>query len=278
MKKKILIALFIAVISFVGCDGDSGKNVEYEKKSQFEFESKVAIFEGEDGWIHYFLCESMKGESIPFYYGYDAYNLKHKKLEGYEIEIIDEEGNVSSSVYPSIPYLTLRDDCMEDFDKINVFFETVAPTELLGDQQKEQISLEVLDRDLVVELYNDAIQSQELGEGDYYYFPEADIVQEDMLNGYLWQVGFFIQHGLILKVNIELIYDDGIYLTDIVSGGNGNDEQKAIAEMIDKIEAEIIEKQLYIVDKEMYIDCEVIDCTRLDMLLKQIQESYKLES
>lgn len=274
MKKIISLSLILMfMLLFSGCS-DNGQE---QKKAEFNFDTKSAVYNGEDGWLYFFYCEYNKGENTPYSYNFDAYNLKHKKIEGYIISITDDSNNQVGTMEPSLPYLLLNTDYTDDFESINHFFEEKSPTDELSGEDCEELILEKIDKDLVVNLYNEAVTSDVLADGKYAFLPEADIVQGKGLNGYFWQVGFFISHGNIKSVDIELMDSDGNYLSD---GTISNLEEGVAAEVssrIEDIEKQIMEQQTFRIDGDSLDgDFGSIDFQQLQTLLESVENgSYE---
>lgn len=277
MEKRFLpiygiSALIFAVSAMFFLTGCSKNKTESE--SQFNFDSKYVVEEGEDGWLYFFCCNySPKGTDTPDYYGYSAYNLKYKEIEGYVVPTYDEDGNIIDTAVPALPYLELNQDYAADIEKINTFFNTYRPTEPLTEEQTADLELEHLDKDKMTDLFNRTISSEKLPEGKYYYLSEANIVQEDtVLNGYRWQVGYFNGQGNILSIRIELIYADGTYLSDIAEEGIADETQLAVNDKIAEIEGKIMEEQIFSAEIAADdIDCGNIDFSRLAKLLGTLE-------
>ena len=271
VKKLITIILMIAIMLY-GCS-DSSKNNKERKAPDYNYDSKVAILEGADGWMHYFICEYEKGQDIPECYVYDAYNLKYKEIEGYEIDCVDENGEILGSYYPEITYMSLFNDYETDFNNMEEFFDTNKPLDKLTDEQRDSVKIEHMDKNMILNLYDEAISSEKLGNGYYGAYPEADIVVENVREGYHWQIGYFLAHGNIMAVNIELIYDGNIYMSDMVSDGKADAEQIALAEAVSNIEKDIIANQLFDIDKEKYMEEDSSYLDRLDDMLEDLEKS-----
>ena len=97
-KGSIIIMCFLMIFSVVGCESENGDKskdgAEANATSEFGYDTKMALREMEDGWVHYFICEFDKNSGNPLMFYYDAYNLKYKQLDDYTIEVTDSEGNI----------------------------------------------------------------------------------------------------------------------------------------------------------------------------------------
>ena len=250
MKK--IIAIIMTIVMLCGCSKQ--ENVAEESDgSRFSFESQVAYRETEDGWLHYFIIETSKRPGNPTGYIYDAYNLKYDEVEGCVIEVMDEKtGVIESYMTTEVPYLTSDNEYDNDFSAVEEYFDNREPAEVIPESEFDELSLEKLDSRLVFELYNEAVSSEKLSDGEYYYLPEAHYADEYERDGYRWQVGFFGVHGELIYVNIELIYNDEIYLSDVICDGTASDEQAKLAELISDIEESMVEKQLFEIEDSIY--------------------------
>ena len=302
LKKLQGIALLVVmlVLSLSGCKEDIGgqdeeKQVTGESEKQTElsntqkmqdranakiteetktygFDSKVAIEEGENGWVYFFLCEYYKGENEPYVYVYNAYNMKYKEVEGFEVEMLDMEGNILGSFKPSIPCIILNDNYLNDIQKMLAYFEETKPTEQLNEEEESHITTDLLDKKQVVKLFDEMIESDYVDDGKYDYLPEADTVKEISEEGDCWQVSFLIIHGVIVKTNIEYIYDDEVYLSDKVKEGTASDDELYIDKIVSAIESDIVEGQSFVVNRNVYGDIAEEAYERLNGILQSIEK------
>lgn len=296
----ILLTTVMLVLSLSGCKEDIGlqdeanqttdENEEYTKQDDVEnmqdktnvditeetktygFDSRVAIGEGENGWVYFFLCEYYKGETEPYVYVYNAYNMKYKEIEGFEVEMIDMDGNILDRIKPSIPCIILNDDYLNDIQEMLAYFEEVKPTESLNEEEKTYVTTDLLDKELVIKLFDEMIESDYVADGKYDYLPEADTIKETIQDEYCWQVSFLIIHGVIVKTNIEYLYNDGVYLSDKVKAGTASQEELYIDEIISAIELDIVEGQSFIVNRSAYGDMAEEVYERLDNVLQSIEK------
>lgn len=245
------------------------KDVE---KSNFGYDTRLSVIKGEDGWLHFFSCEYVKGEKTPTSYVYNAYNLKYKYLEDYKLKVYDENGDIIGETSSSLPYLILNEKYWDDFMHFIEYFDKNKPESPLSIEETFDLEISVLDKEMIIDLFNCAIGADMLGEGKYYYLPEADIVLEDKQDGYSWQVAFFIVRGVIVDVNIELIYDNGSYLSDLVSRNEGDTEKNNVYDAVSNIEMEILNGQSFVVDSEAYEVLNTIDSDRLKLLLQSVEK------
>lgn len=280
-KKKTIILLLFAVVLLVGCSkrisqnnvGDKGgtamqgSNINLEE--MFTFYTKAAYKKTEDGWLHYVSVSFDKQTDEPISYVYDAYHLKYKRMQDFVVEI-EIDGKDIKIGYPSIPYYSLKNDFDEDYKVLDTYFETNKPTEKLTDEDIANLDIKELDKDMIVELFNIAIESEPLSDGKYYYMPEAAIWQEVLYDGFYWQIGYFCLHGELININIELLYEDGTYLSDIVAAGNADDSQIAIDKMITDIENKIMDNQDLTLSNKKYVGVSDKTYERLNTLMKRM--------
>lgn len=271
-KCSVAIIILFVIFAIVGCGDKNSENTEQNTEVTFKYDTKMAMLETEDGWVHHFVCEFSKTDGKPLMYYYDAYNLKYRQLEGYTLEVTDADGNVCDIMYPSAPYMLLRDEYYNDFMSLDAFFNNGTVLDTLSEKEAEALELEYLDKDMIVKLFNTAIESENMPDGKYYYMPESGILQDEAADGYLWQVGYFVVHGMLVSIDIEMIYDDGTYLTDIVADGKGDAGQLALEEMISLAEEEILSEQTMDISGNTYEGVDESNYKRLCALLKKAEE------
>ncbi|MDD4592749.1 MAG: hypothetical protein PHG06_20345 [Parabacteroides sp.] len=278
MKKPLAIMLMILLIVSIGmlflitaCKDSSKKRIA------FNYFVKSATEEKEDGWVYFFNYEytlDNNGQLEKAYYNFGGDNLKHKHIEGLDIPIIDEQtGRIIDYATSSFPYLLLNQDIKPDLLEIQRFFfmkQFVVPIEMAD---LEELVLKTINKEEVLELFNEAIGKDRLTQGNYAHIPGADIKQEEILSGYQWQVGYFISYGNIVHIRIELIYDETNYISDLVEKNEANESQFEIYENIINIEKDIIENQSFISGIEGYKDLSIgnIRFERLFNLLEDLE-------
>lgn len=260
--------MVIASSILCGCSIENEQEtLDYE--SEFMFDTKCAIEEGEDGWVYYFCCDYDKGEDIPYTYYYNGFNLKHKSIEEYVVDIRDAEGNVVGKAEAAMPILVLNADYDQDFSVIDAYFEEHIPTDVISG---EDLRLTNLDKEQVIRLFNEAIQSERIKAGKYYKLPESEVVQGEKIDGYYWQVGYLCVHGQLVSVDIELIYDGNRHLSDMVAAGDADESQKKLERIICDIEDKIVEKQELCVEDSDLADIKGVSASRLKSVLKGIDK------
>lgn len=92
MKRKkpiALVLLFILMFAGAGCE----KTKTIDSATEPNYIVKCVTRTAEDGWVYFFTYERNKeGAEEKFSnYLYDAYNLKYKHLEGYDIPLVNKQ-------------------------------------------------------------------------------------------------------------------------------------------------------------------------------------------
>lgn len=105
MKKIIPLFLSLVLLVLTACGAPTDE--EPENVRIFNFETMSSVEEREDGWVYYFqYVHPIDGEIIDVYYGYDAYNLKYKEIEGNMIPVIDgKTKEIIDYETPAVPAL-----------------------------------------------------------------------------------------------------------------------------------------------------------------------------
>lgn len=277
MKKFSLILLSCAfILVFSSCSSD----VVNDKPTEISFSTKSVVCENE-GWLYYCYVDFDKDSSLQNSklknYNFNAYNLKYKSLEEYnKIPIIDSSTNeVTGYTDSAVPVISYGKKYMNDIENINNWLNTTKPTSNIKNTDLGDLKLENIDVELFVSMFNEMINSDDLPNGKFTELPESDIKQEiTFIDGYKWQIGYFVSHGVLKKIDIELIYENAsgdIYLTDLIEDNKADDEQKQLQNVIEKIECNIIDKQEMTFEK---VDDSIknVDFSRLEKLLQSLQE------
>ena len=255
-----IVAIVVVVMSFHSCKLGSD-NID----SAINYTSQSVFHETDDGWYYYFIIEKVKNSSKT-YYEFNAVNLKYREIPNYVINGYDENGNVVETMLPVPVSLYNGPETKNDIKKISKFFNTSCPDSILTLADMDTLDITAISKKTIVEYYNDALSSPLEQLGNYKDMQISNVVQESNSNdGYKWQVGYYLNYGNIKCFNIEIIYDDGTYLSDIDSA-----EAKATIEIIERIEEDVINSQSFNIDVSKYqVDID-IDFARLIRLINTL--------
>ena len=275
LKKNVgSIAIITAIVGMLaGCTAEKKEQIR-DYDSDFAFDTRCAIEEGEDGWVYYFCCDYSKDKDsdVPFTYYFDGFNLKYETMEGYVVDIEDAEGNIIDQIPVKLPTLVYKSDYDDDIAEINEYFENLSPTDVISG---EGLVLNDLDAEQVVRLFNEAIKSDKMKAGRYGRIPEADVLKSETINGYYWQVAYLGVYGQLVSVNIELIYDDGVYLSDMVAAGSADEGQKELEKCICDIEDKILETQELCLEDSQFASIKGVSASGLKSILKRIDKGSR---
>lgn len=243
MKRKIILVL--CIILLVGC----------EKKSESpEFVVKCSNKLGEDGWIKAFCISAHKKNSNTdrvkdnyvlnneTSYYYDGYNLKHRRLENYYIPEYDKYGNEVGK-FESEPTLSRSVFHRKDVKNITAFFEEKKFKSEITIDDLNDLKLERIDKKEIVEMFNEAIKSEPRELGKYLNIVFLDYLQTESNANYKFQVGYYLEYGNIIDVDLEIIFNDGNYLSDLVKKGKTTKEYKEMQNDLENFEKYILEEQ-----------------------------------
>ncbi len=240
---KRFICIFLAVLLIfccVGCDSKTDQT--------FKHNAKTVCYMDDEGWLTFFSNEYNDNDYNSFLY--NAYNLKYKYLDGYDMEVVDYvSGEVVDKVRPDLPYLSCKEEYNTEIVKIDDFFRKKAYKDIITLDDLNELKITYIDKNDLLGLFNKMIKSQPLPDGKYNAISEADIVQEWETNNFQdgWQVGYYVSHGVIMAIHIEFL-KEGRYISD---DGEllGNDTTK-IYECIKNIEASVVNSNNFAVDFE----------------------------
>lgn len=276
MKKQGVILSVCAILVFLvaGCAAPDSP--------AFTFNEKAIINERENGW-YYFSLYSYEdtSNSGPSYYSafvYNAYNLKYKHIDGYDIPIVDKDtGEVVDYAKTSLPYLSLNQDVTSDITNISSYFEGKRLGTSIDMSDLDGLELTYFNKQDFLEIVNNTLAQEPQPDGKYGALPEADIFQEDTpIDGYRWQIGYFCSHGNILAARIELLYEGDSYLSDLVADGKATPEQRQIYEASKQLETFILEKQSFLLEASP-AQLHGVSFKRLAHLAGQIEETGSRE-
>lgn len=255
----LILALLLNLQSCTAQKNQENENADLNYTSQSFFE------ESSDGWYYYFIIEKVKnGDST--YCEFNAMNLKYREIPNYVINGYDEEGNVAETMLPIPVSLYNGPDTKKDIKKIAEYFNTHYIDSVITVDSLKDLNIETISKETVVEYFNNALNSPQEQLGKYKNMPICNVVQEnENYDGYRWQIGYILNYGNIKCLNIELIYDNGEYLSDKES-----EEAKSISRIIDDIEDSIVDNQDFCIDVSTFDTEKGIDWQRLAKLLNSL--------
>lgn len=274
-KRKILIVIVVMLVNCLcACNV---KQEEENNKQELGFLEKAVYEEGKDGWVYYLTLEYDLNENGSYDKKqapkccFSGVNLKYQNLDGYYIPIRDSKTNeIISKQKVNIPDLIYHDDTRDDINAINDYLDQKGFTDPIEVKDLDVSLTNFTDKELVVRLYNKALQQKQRLFGKY-SLPVTAIEQTHKINGeYTWQIGYFDSYGYLDYVDIELIYDGDQYLSDLVEKGNGTEEQKNLNEIVEKMEQQIVEKQQMSTFEYSETTIAGVDVSKLEALFKKI--------
>jgi len=103
--------------------------------------------------------------------------------------------------------------------------------------------LNKIKKETLIDIFNRAYDKDPIEFGKYLNLPFVQVETSISNNGYIFQVGYYLEYGNIIKVNIEIIYDDGTYLSDLVKDKKASVHQKELFNKIKRVEEFILINQ-----------------------------------
>lgn len=231
MKKLGYLFLCMSVFFMFGCQ-------KQQDDTTFEvgYKEKYAVKEMDNGW-HYIMVLYYDEKDNDVYD--NAYltgvNVKYKSIsEDKGVPITNEDGEVLDYISRVIP--DLKDVFREDLEKLHDFLVEKKFTKDITVDDLKDISMENIDKQLVVDMFNDALHS-DVSFGKYgAYAPNC--VQKIDDKGNTLQLSYITEYGNIVAWNVEYIYADGSRLSEL-----NDSEHRAIQEGIDAYEDEVVSSQ-----------------------------------
>lgn len=274
MKKFIAVMMFFVIITTTFCSCKNSTEVVLDEG----YHAKGAVQECSNGWFMFFELGYNLNQEIPTdeYVIVNAVNLKYKNLDDFKIRMIDSETKeVIETIQPEVSYCSMN-------PQYELILYNLEKTLLAREQnpdltERELLNFEdndIFNKKVIMDIYNTALKNGEMTFGKYGDLSESGLKSEDELSGYKWQVGYLLSYANIAALNIELIYSDGTYLSDITKE-DMTTNQKELFSIITKIENNIIRNQNF-VDIGINSNLEIgnIKLSRLQNLLNTFEEEH----
>lgn len=271
MKRFLYFFCCIAlIVTFCSCDLEDVEDVQNTRLY------KNSIIELTDGWYLFYDYEEVyraDGTLDTIYSAVDGINLKKNDIPGFNVAIIDKQtGEITDYITPAVNTMRMNKKYEKILNKLSDYLGKRKYSYELAEEELEFTDSEMLfDKQDIVSVYNKAMKNDTVEFGKYLYISSYDIKKEAVLGDYSWQIGYCVLCGNISAINIELIYTDGKYLSDIPTE-NLTSEQTILKSTIESIEKNIIDKQSFL---EMGISAHKeingVKFSRLSYLLEAIE-------
>lgn len=272
--KKVCVLIITVLFLIILC---ACSNTEAEPELEYLRQDKNSVLKLSDGWYLYYEREEVYDSNGAFTQAYcscDGVNLKYKNLTDFNIPLIDmNSGKVAGSVPPSVHFLKMNKIYEEKMKAIEKVLNSRPTVDNLTVEELKDVDISglIFSLDDVVNVYNKAMSGGTKEFGKYMNISSSNIVSDTLLDGYQWQVGYFILSGHIVAIDIEVIYDDGRYLSDI-NENQLSDSQKELLQKIEDIRNNILANGNFLgsnLDFEEEFD--EVNFTRLYKLLKSLE-------
>lgn len=229
MKKRLLCFTVIIALLFSFSACDKTEKVQNEEKIFPRYDT-YASKELDGGWFLYgdyqeiYTPEGKPAEGCCFYL--EGVNLKYRNLKDFAIPVIDDAtGEISHYITPNVFAMGTNNEYEVIFEKLGKYLTERKQSPDLTVEELSFIEIEdkLFTKDDVVYLYNTVFENYKprneennIMRGKYKNISYDQLQRGPELNGYSWQAGYLINsNGNIDKLNIELIYSDGQYLSNI---------------------------------------------------------------
>ncbi len=250
--------MLLAVLMFTGCKSlksNPVSNGSYETAVPSRYE-KESIIDKEDGWVYTLnLTKSMDKDTKDSYH-FDGYNLKYSTMDGFS----DSSSiNRFNSVANSIPVLSNSNDYLNDVKNISEFLTTKNFTKAISDKDLADLELTKIDKADIVTLFNALLKEDFVdvthNETEYINLPYAGIEKREIEGKGSIIFSYYYTMNTFVRVNLDMNYSDGTFLSDIVANGTATDDQKTLYENLSNINKYIINEQS-LVTKDVFDNLE----------------------
>lgn len=265
----ILAIVLLAALTGCGKDASDGEGEPVTNG----YRAMMASKQKEDGWyltfIYNYVPDENGNRTNPNFF-FDGINLKYDYLPDFQIRLTDgSTGEVLDYIEPDLSNICQNPEYKVILDAINSYLLsrpltpdlTVAELDFFEDNS-------LFTRQDVVELYNEAIANGEWTRGEFDCISSAGQQEDGMMSGYQWRVSYMMMYSNLSLLNIELIYEDGRYLSDIpeeeLTAG-----QRELRAAIDGVEKSMVGQQDFLgigIDPNTVIDN--VEFSRLYRLLE----------
>lgn len=250
MKKKfIFLSLFIMfiVVMYISFFNSSKINDStYDENAWKNYAEKIGVDESDDGWVYYFLINTINnGKTTKNFY--QGCSLKFSELDNYNITYEDGDKTFMIKTHPSLAVSNNSKNGVKEKDEIIVidnFFDKKNFTREINEKDLNELELNNFSKGHVVKMFNLAFQDQFTKENSLLHgAKECSIINDELKDGYKINVGYLFQKRGLMAIRIDIVYDNGIYLLDLIKDNKASKQQKDLYNSFKKIEKNILETQ-----------------------------------
>ena len=284
MKRKYILIFFISII-FIFVSGLYLKNMENKKSNNFyeenkdaieNYAEKIAIVEGDDAWYYQFLITTFdNGETTNNFF--NGCSLKYSKLDDYYVPVT-ENGKVVEKIIVH-PNLVASQKSVNNVTEasevvlIDDFFDQKQFKKEITTNDLDELTLYNFDKNLIVDLFNKTYNSNFDKTITKFNLAGCSIQSDEEKDGYKYNIGVMHLRRGIGAIRIDLLYNDGTYLSELIENKKASNEQKEIYKNFKKIEEYIVENQEVNIRDEFDLNKDVYN--RLFDIIEKFDDPYE---
>lgn len=208
----------------------------------------MAFLKKENGWYYYLYTNTNND------YFFDGCNLKYPNLDGYYINIYkDKTEQEITQKFKTIPTLSASDNkknnaLLMERDEVEIidnFFTNNTFSRPINEKDLKNLNLGNFNKNDLIKLYNNLYKKDFNNNIIPYALHECDYKYDTPKDGFYVFIGFLIERKGIAAIEIDLVFDNGEYLSDKINNGTATKKYIEIYENLQNIEKYIIEKQTF---------------------------------
>lgn len=239
--KSITSLSVLIILCLFGCSSNQSRNQKNSDYATPGFMERIAFRDFENGWVLKMdIYQDDKNKDEITHVTLTGYNLKYKTIEDYHLNVLDEDNNVTNTINRSLPYLGDNESYNKDFEQIHNFLTDKKFSNPITLDDLNGLETTILDKNIIVEMYNEALVKEKPEAMKYANLPIANCKQEILSNNDIIQISYLLDYRGIGYVNFEYLYADGSYLSDIVNDGQANDDQNNLYQLLENLKETMI--------------------------------------
>lgn len=252
--KKLLYSM-IMLLFLCSCSNKSSNEIKQNDANVPTFVDLRVSKQLENGWVQDLYIEIPKkqqnSEKIKDNFDieniegvfFDIVNLKYQHIDGFYTPMIDNNGKEIGKIDTVMPSYIQSSKYGKATSKIGEFFtEKKFTHKITVEDLKELSDIPVKKEDLVY-LYNEAIEKIPASDYSFPHIKDSNLMMKQLNNGDKLQFSYISGYMDIGICNLEYIYKNGTYLSDLVKEQNASKDQIALQERIEKIEDNLLKTQ-----------------------------------
>lgn len=272
MKRNIVLITLITIVAifFIVTLVNSERKdtlTEVEDDTYGEFVGiKKTVIEGTDGWYYTFAINNFKKDNkIITTNFYNGYNLKYEKMEDCNMIVYDDATGEVLRRIPTFPTFASSEKTKngvrerDEIKAINQYFDEKQFNKEITIDNLYDLKTENFSKKQILDLYNKTIKKEAFNGFSDFNLNAYEFKKIEINKNYTINMGILSERIGVIALRIDILYNNGKYLSDLVEKKKASLEQIEIYNNFKKIEKQFVDTQNINIREEFDLNDKIYD-------------------